>query len=124
LGGNDMYKMLELQMLGRIDSWAIRWCYSQFLFGKYTVYPKKSKIINEGFYDNKGTHNSGINNKLVMELDNTKINFKDLHVNSIIVKCFQKFHDLSIKTQVGYFLKKFGGYKEAKRIYKRFLRKA
>ena len=36
LGGNDMYRMLELQMLGKIDSWAIRWCFSQFSQNKYT----------------------------------------------------------------------------------------
>ena len=27
-GGNDLFKMLELQYLGKIDSWAIRWCLS------------------------------------------------------------------------------------------------
>jgi len=116
LGGNDMYKMLELQMLGKIDSWAIRWCYSQFKYNQYTVYPKKSKIINDGFTDNKGTHNSGVNNCLSVELDNTNINFKDLAVNSEIIKCFQEFHNLSIKTRVGYFLKKYGGYRLVKKL--------
>ncbi len=116
LGGNDMYKMLELQMLGKIDSWAIRWCYSQFKLNAYTVYPKRSKVINNGFSDNKGTHNSGYNDKLTVELDDININFKDLVVNRELVKCFQEFHNLSIKTQMGYFLKKFGGYNLVKKI--------
>ena len=115
-----MFKMLELQMLEKIDSWAIRWCYSQFKLDAYTVYPKKSKIINDGFGDEKGTHNSGVNNKWIVELDNEKINFKDLAINSEVVKCFQEFHDLSIKTQIGYFLKKFGGYGLIKRLYSIF----
>jgi len=116
LGGNDMYKMLELQMLSKIDSWAIRWCYSQFYNNMYTVYPKKSKIINNGFSDNKGTHNSGINSKLTLELDNNKVNFNDLHVEQKIIQCFKKFHNLSLKTRAGYFLKKYGGYKTVKKI--------
>ena len=77
-----MFKMLELQMLEKIDSWAIRWYYNQFILGMYTVYPTKSKIINDGFSDEKGTHNSGANNKWVVELDNEKINFKDINIKN------------------------------------------
>lgn len=119
LGGNDMFKMLELQMLGKIDSWAIRWCYNQFKYNQYTVYPSKSKVINDGFTDNLGTHNSGVNSRLSFQLDNTDIKFKDLAVNGELIKCFQEFHDLRINTQIGYFLKKFGGYDFAKKIYKK-----
>ena len=54
----------------------------------YTVYPN----INNGFSDNKGTHNSGINSKLTLELDNNKVNFNDLHVEQKIIQCFKKFN--------------------------------
>ena len=118
-GGNDMYKMLELQMLGKVDSWAIRWCYSQFIYDMYTVYPRKSKIINDGFNDNKGTHNSGKNSKLTLELDNHRVAFKELHVEEKMIECFKEFHDLSLKTRIGYFLKKYGGYKFGKNILHR-----
>lgn len=118
LGGNDMYKMLELQMLGKIDSWAIRWCYSQFKFGMYTIYPRKSKIINDGFSDNKGAHNSGSNKKFTMELNNERISFKKLYPEGEIINNFKEFHDLSIKTKIGYFLKKYGGYSFIKRLFK------
>ena len=117
-GGDDMYKMLELQMLGKIDSWAIRWCYNQYIKNMYTVYPKKSKIINDGFNDNKGTHNSGTYSKLVNKIDNNKIIFKSLDRNITIIKCFQTYHNLSFKTKIGYFLKKYGGYKLIKNIIK------
>lgn len=116
LGGNDMYKMLELQMIGKINSWAIRWCYSQFILGTYAVFPKKSKIINDGFSDNKGTHNSGVYKKLTLELSDKKVIFKDLYVDNEIIKCFGEFHNLSTKTKIGYFLKKYGGYRLAKRL--------
>lgn len=53
--GSDMSKMLKDQMTGKIDSWAIRWCYNQFLRHQYTVYPTLSKIINIGT-DANATH--------------------------------------------------------------------
>ncbi len=117
LGGNDMFKMLELQMLGKIDSWAIRWCYSQFTQDTYTVYPTRSKVINDGFNDNKGIHNSNKSNQLVFEVNNTKINFKDLELDDKIVQCFEGFHNLSIKTKIGYLLKKHGGYDLTKKLF-------
>jgi hypothetical protein len=54
-GGRDMAAMLDAQMDGRVDSWAIRWCYSQFVHGMYTVYPVKSRVRNIGL-DGSGTH--------------------------------------------------------------------
>ena len=118
LGGNDMYKMLELQMLGKLDSWAIRWCYSQFRQEKYTVYPVQSKVINDGFSDNKGTHNSGSYEKLAIKLNHKAVKFKKLEVKDELVACFKSFHNLSLKTQIGYTLKKFGGYRLAKKFMK------
>ena len=35
-----------------------------------------------------------------------------------MVRCFQKYHNLSLKTKIGYFLKKYGGYVIAKKIIK------
>ena len=118
LGGNDMYKMLELQMLGKLDSWAIRWCYSQFREKKYTVYPVKSKVINDGFSDAKGTHNSGVYEKLTIKLHHESVNFQKLEIEEEILECFKSFHNLSLKTKIGYTLKKFGGYSMIKKIMK------
>ncbi len=120
LGGNDLYKMLELQILGKIDSWAIRWIYSQFKNKQYTVYPTESKIINDGFRDNKAIHTSGANSKWVVNLNNNKISFRELTLNQELIKCFEKFHNLSTATKIGYFLKKNGGYNLAKSVYKIF----
>ncbi|MBS2097108.1 sugar transferase [Carboxylicivirga linearis] len=48
-GGSDLPYMLWKQMNGKIDSWAIRWCFNQFQSKTYTVFPKKSKIESIGF---------------------------------------------------------------------------
>lgn len=51
-------EMLCEQMEGKIDSWAIRWDYSFFVRGLYTLYPIKTKVVNIGL-DGSGTH--GVN---------------------------------------------------------------
>ncbi len=48
-------KMLEDQVSGAIDSWAIRWLASTFLKDMYTLYPKNTLVINIGM-DNTGIH--------------------------------------------------------------------
>lgn len=54
------YKMLEDQVGGINDSWAIRWYASAFIKDKYTLYPGNSFVNNIGF-DNSGTHCSTFN---------------------------------------------------------------
>ena len=48
-------KMLEGQIKGTNDSWAIRWYASAFLAGKLTLYPGRSLVHNIG-NDDSGTH--------------------------------------------------------------------
>lgn len=54
-GEYDYFSMLEDQLAGQIDSWAIRWYLSTFLLGALTLYPRQSLVINNGF-DGSGTH--------------------------------------------------------------------
>ena len=54
-GAAGFYKMLENQVAGRTDSWAIRWHASAFLKGMLTLYPGRSLIYNIG-NDSSGTH--------------------------------------------------------------------
>lgn len=54
-GGSDMVKMLRDQMEGRIDSWAIRFCYHQFKKNMVTIFPTISKAISIG-YSSDATH--------------------------------------------------------------------
>lgn len=54
-GAYDYYSMLEGQLAGRIDSWAVRWQLSVFLSGGLVLYPHYSLVVNRGF-DGSGTH--------------------------------------------------------------------
>lgn len=58
LGGTyDFASMLEAQMEGRRDSWAIRWYWSVFMANGLVAYPPRSLVHNTGF-DGSGTHGS------------------------------------------------------------------
>lgn len=115
--GNDMFKMLELQKLNRINSWAIRWGYNQFKLNKWTVYPKYSKILNEGFGIG-ATHGGVFIEKFQSELDFHKIKFlKNVMPREEIILAFKKHNDLSIAGEIGYFLRKYNlFYKQIKRL--------
>ena len=49
------FEMLEDQVAGKNNSWAIRWQASAFLEGKMTYHPARSLVQNTGF-DGTGTH--------------------------------------------------------------------
>lgn len=74
----DYIKMLEDQICGINDSWAIRWYASCFLKNLYTLYPGKSLISNSGF-DNSGTH-SGNTNIFNQENFSGKIMLEDIPI--------------------------------------------
>lgn len=48
-GGSDLWAMLKKQMEGRIDSWMIRWVFTQHRLGLLDVFPTVSKTANIGF---------------------------------------------------------------------------
>lgn len=48
-------RMLEQQIAGEIDSWAIRWHASMFLQNRLTLFPPRSLVLNTGL-DGSGTH--------------------------------------------------------------------
>lgn len=86
-----MANMLDLQMQGKIDSWAIRWCYAQSKLDMLTVYiyPIISRIRNIGL-DGTGTH-SGITLKfdVILNDGNNKCKFETVKLDKRIVKSFR-----------------------------------
>ncbi|WP_223155714.1 glycosyltransferase, partial [Campylobacter concisus] len=54
-GSYGFVKMLKSQIVGKNNSWAIRWYASTFLNGMLTLYPGKSYVQNIGF-DSQATH--------------------------------------------------------------------
>lgn len=88
LGGSDLTGMLGLQMEGKINSWAIRWVYTQSNLNMYTVYPKNSYILNDGC-DGSGT-NSGTHRELETDIKESVANcrFERLGIDKRIAREF------------------------------------
>jgi len=95
-GGNDMTEMLQQQMSGNLDSWAIRWCFAHYQNQAGCVYPTKSKVINIGI-DGSGTHHTVTTDKYKTPLDLEKPRpFPvKLEPNLQISRQFKSFHDIS-----------------------------
>ncbi|MBZ6527596.1 sugar transferase [Aerococcaceae bacterium DSM 111021] len=96
-GGRDLTYLLDDQMNGKVDSWAIRWYYAQFVHNKYTIYPVNSFIKNIGL-DGTGTH-SGKNRKYRVEFSESTEQFNDMKFNleypefdEKILKRFRKYY--------------------------------
>lgn len=108
-GGGDLTHMLELQRTGVIDSWAIRWVFSQSNLNMYTIYPKYSYLENDGC-DGSGT-NSGTHREFVTNLQENKaeIRFESLGLHAPIVREFyRKYTDTLDKKIKRKLVKLFG----------------
>lgn len=77
-GAYPFSKMLEGQIKGTNDSWAVRWYASAFLASKLTLYPGRSLVHNIG-NDNSGTH-CGESADFDSKLSNTPINLNSVEV--------------------------------------------
>lgn len=75
-------KMLEDQIIGKNDSWAIRWYASAFLADKLTLYPGHSLVRNIGI-DGSGTH-CGNNDIAHIPVARTRINVKKICIEENI----------------------------------------
>ncbi len=84
-GGADMLGMLDKQMNGYLDSWAIRWCYAQSKQDMLTVFPSKSYVINDG-HDGSGTHSGYKNIKAAEYLNTSMAELRPVMVNPKITK--------------------------------------
>lgn len=78
--GRDMPFMLDANVYGLNNSWAIRWCYAAYKQQKYTVYPKISRVVNAG------TDGSGTNFKKVTHIYDTNLSDGLSEVSFIGVK--------------------------------------
>lgn len=98
--GTDVDKMLKLQMQGRINSWAIRFCYTQSRLNRLTVFPVENLVNNIGF-DGSGTH-CGSTPRVENELSNSfKYSFTDcIDVNPVINNLMRKKFDRSILRRI------------------------
>jgi len=122
ISGSDMFKMLELQKLDLIDSWAIRFCYNQFKRNMLTLYPIESKIRNIGIREG-GTHSNTNDSRWSVDVSNRELLFpKYIEIDNKIIKSFKKKYDLDIFGIIGYWAKKNGFYNKLIK-YKKYVRK-
>lgn len=82
-GGSDCFGMLRGWKEGRNQSWAIRFCYNQFVHNGLSLFPTVSKIYNAGF-DGNGTNCKHFNRYKFIFDTTTGITFK--FPNDIVVK--------------------------------------
>ncbi|MBB3839611.1 hypothetical protein FHS57_003620 [Runella defluvii] len=98
--GSDMYNLLKSVMEGKGNSWAIRFCYSQFKQQKYSVIPFYSLVENIGF-TKEGTNTKFKFSRFKIDLDNgeKKIFILDDYLveNEEIRKMCYKYNNLIIR---------------------------
>ncbi len=106
-GGSDLPRMLQNQMKGKIDSWAIRWCYQEFKNDQLTVFPSKSKVESIGI-GSMATHTKRTNRfSTVLDVSNKEIfTFNDkILLNKVILKEYKYRYSLFLRVLDRFILK-------------------
>ena len=104
--GNNVGKMLLGSLNNQNDSWFVRWAFSQFRNGNYSVYPSHSLVKNVGFGVD-GTHCKGINPYTIrpMEVDVKSFRFEAFSVPAQkLVKEFLFYFSIRQRVKVRFFL--------------------
>ncbi|MEC0666412.1 glycosyltransferase [Priestia flexa] len=118
--GNDLSPMLHDYKNKYIDSWAIRWCYNQFLSESLTVYPSESLVFNIGLTDESSTHGSLKIDQLDLSNKN-QFKYCNVYYNKDVANRFSKYYSLKLHNYIGFFLKRMGVYKQVKYKFKKLL---
>ena len=106
-GGDDLTQMLKAQMEGKINSWAIRWVFSQSNLDMYTVYPKKSYVLNDGC-DGSGTHVGATDEyQTDIQKDMQICRFEELQIEESIAKEFWYKYSDTLDKKIKRNLKKY-----------------
>lgn len=96
-GGSDCASMLRGWLDGRNNSWAIRFCYSQFLQGKISLFPVRSLVDPSLGFDGCGTNlHRYVRFRFTLE-DQPKRVFQypaDVKVESAFVRSVLRYHSI------------------------------
>lgn len=99
--GSDMVGLLAKQKSGKINSWAIRWCYHQFKHDLYSVHPVVSKIKNIGYGSTNATHTKESFNRFETKLDTgntTDIDFNiPVRLEKNVIRQFVRPYSISYR---------------------------
>jgi hypothetical protein len=120
MGGNDLFRTLEMEHRERIESWAVRWAYAASKQKMWTVNPMLSKVQNIGLKSSTshvGWHDERHNVEL---LGNKTIIDPNVQPDEKLVQAFKKHHDLGIISKIGYFMRLHNlGYDFVKSLFHR-----
>lgn len=94
-GTSGLLEMLEGQVAGDVDSWAVRWTASTFLDGMYTLYPGRSLVHNIG-NDGSGRH-GGLSRRYDVDLCRERIPVTRMPIEESAV-AYQAFTDFYTST--------------------------
>lgn len=109
-GAFPYIEMLQDQIAGKNNSWAIRWHASSFLNEMLTLYPKKSFIQNIGFQNELSTHTKSA--------DTSGLYSQEINLNeSLKINKIHTLEDNETRSEIIHLLK------SNNRIYKRIFRK-
>jgi len=90
-GHSNHSKLLQQQVKGKVDSWAIRWHASAYLAGKLTLYPGHSLVQNIG-NDGSGTHCGNYNSHLIKLYEQqVVVNEIEVEVSKVGYDAFEGF---------------------------------
>ncbi|MBQ3556198.1 MAG: glycosyltransferase [Oscillospiraceae bacterium] len=105
--GEDRAAMLDAQMAGSIDSWAIRFGYAMFKNNRYAILPVKTRVENIGF-DGSGVHNVATDTRFLVKIDSDlqPAVFEDVNVDPRIKKSFVQLFRVPLKLKIKRMLKK------------------
>lgn len=98
-GGSDCFRMLRSVKEGWGNSWAIRFCFSQFLQNKFSLFPIISKVKNNGF-DGEGTNCKKWSRfKYEFDIDGAKnITYPDdININRQLYKSAMSYNTILIR---------------------------
>lgn len=116
--GTDMYGMLLKEYTRELDALDVKIMFYEFIYNKYTLYPRKSLVQNIG-HDGSGIH-CGVNDKFHHgELWDKTENFNfinNLKVDERIRQANYKFRSAGFKRKVKKFTKTIGIYPMLKKL--------
>ena len=98
--GEDRSALLDSQMAGRVDSWAIRFSYAMFKHNCFTVLPVKTRVENLGF-DGTGVHNTAGGTRFLVKIEeNLKpVRFEHVEEDLRIKKEYAKMFKVPLSTK-------------------------
>lgn len=98
-GGSDCPDLLRAWMEGKNASWAIRFCFSEFLQGKLSLFPVKSLVDATAGFDGSGT-NCPRYNRFRFDLDDRPgpFRFPDaVDVDPVIRRSALRYHSILLR---------------------------